>query len=357
MERKLNFNAGPAELPGEVLHELVKATSNYKRTGMSIVEIPHRGPEFSDILEESKALVRKLCGLSEQYEVLWLHGGGRMQFCMVPMNFLSNGKTAAYIDSGQWSKEAIEHARYYGAATVVSSSKDDRYDRLPDWPTELPDETAYLHITTNNTIYGTQWHNIPATTVPLIADMSSDILSREHNYHRYSMFYATAQKNLGVAGVALAVVHKSMLDKIVRPVPPIMSYKEQVRQNSVVNTANVHGIYAALLMLRWINERGIVNIERDNRKKAAMLYDLLDSSRVFKPHVTDKDHRSMMNVCFTAATPELEQQFMTLAERNNITGIAGHRTAGGFRVSIYNAITIDAVATLADLMHHFERTA
>ncbi len=354
MERKLNFNAGPAELPGEVLHELAKATHYYKKTGLSILELPHRSPEFLDIIEESKSLVRELCGISTDYEVVWLHGGGRMQFCMVPMNFLATGKTSAYLESGQWAQEALEYARYYGAATIAASSRDQAFYRLPDWPADLPAETAYLHITTNNTIHGTQWRHIPATTAPLIADMSSDILSRRHDYSRYAMFYATAQKNLGVAGVALAVIHKSMLTNIARPLPPILSYKEQVRQNSVVNTANVYGIYTALLMLRWIKEKGIDNLERDNLAKAAMLYNLLDSSKVFKPCVKEVAHRSTMNICFTAATKELERTFLQLCDRNNITGIAGHRSTGGFRVSNYNAISVDDVAVLADLMKQFD---
>lgn len=355
MEAKTNFNAGPAELPPEVLFEAAKAVRKYRNMGLSILELPHRGKEFLEIIEESKQLVRELCGIGEDYEVLWLQGGGRLQFCMIPMNFLSDKHPAGYIDSGHWSAEAAEYAGYYGKAEIVASSKESNYNQLPEWPAKLPAHLDYLHITTNNTIYGTQWHDVPETTVPLIADMSSDILSRTTNYKKYAMFYAAAQKNLGAAGVALAVIRKDMLDTIVRPVPPMLSYKAQAQENSILNTANVFGVYTSLLMLRWIKEKGVANIERDNRRKAEMLYEAIDNSRIFKAHVANKEHRSLMNVCFTAETPEAENGFLTLCEKRNIIGIKGHRMAGGFRASLYNAISTDAVERLADVMQEFER--
>lgn len=354
MEKLINFNAGPAELPGEVLYEVAKATQKYKKTGMSILELPHRGADFLDIIEESKQLVRELCGLSNDYEIVWLHGGGRMQFCMVPMNFLGDNQTAAYIDSGHWAHEAAEYAEYYGATKIIATSETDNYCRLPEWPAKIPAKHAYLHITTNNTIYGTQWHSIPSTSVPLIADMSSDIFSARHDYTQYSLFYATAQKNLGSAGVALAVIHKDLLKKVARPLPPLLSYKEQVKENSIVNTANVPGIYTSLLMLRWIKGRGIENIERDNKQKASLLYSAIDNSKLFKARVTEPSHRSLMNVCFTADSVETEANFLKLCERNSITGLKGHRLTGGFRVSLYNAITLDAVQQLVVLMKDFE---
>ncbi len=354
MERIINFNAGPAELPGEVLHEVAKATQKYKKTGMSILELPHRGQDFLDIIEESNQLVRELCGLDDNYEIVWLHGGGRMQFCMVPMNFLGDNQTAAYIDSGHWAAEAAEYSEYYGSTKIVASSKDDNYARLPEWPAKLSSKHAYLHITTNNTIYGTQWHHIPATSVPLIADMSSDIFSARRDYKQYSLFYATAQKNLGSAGVALVVIHKNLLKKTARPLPPLLSYKEQVKENSIVNTANVSGIYTSLLMLRWIKARGIDNIERENKQKADLLYSTIDSSTLFNARVTQQSHRSLMNVCFTAGAPETETAFLKLCEQNNITGLKGHRLTGGFRVSLYNAIPLDSVSQLVALMKDFE---
>jgi len=355
MEKKINFNAGPAELPGEVLHELSKATMSYRKTGLSILELPHRSTEFLAIVEESKQLVRELCHLDDNFEIVWLHGGGRMQFCMVPMNFLAAGSTAGYIESGLWAHEAAEYAGYYGNTSILASSEKDGYRSLPTFPSKVPADLSYLHFTTNNTIHGTQWHDIPSVIVPLVADMSSDILSMERDYSRYSMFYATAQKNLGVSGVALAVIRKDFLKKASRSVPPMLSYVDQVKQNSIVNTANVFGVYASLLMLRWTKQKGIANIERDNRAKAAMLYAAIDASSVFSPRVTEPQHRSLMNVCFTAAK-EHESKFLELCEKNNITGIAGHRHTGGFRVSLYNAITIDSVATLVGLMKDFENS-
>ncbi len=354
MERKINFNAGPAEIPGEVLYDVARATQKYKRTGLSILELPHRGPEFLDILEESKQLVRELCGLGDDHEIVWLHGGGRMQFCMVPMNFLGDGQTAAYIDSGHWAHEAATYAGYYGSVKVVASSEKDNHSRLPAWPAKLSPKPVYLHFTTNNTIYGTQWHDIPATQAPLIADMSSDILSARHDYSRYALFYAAAQKNLGAAGVALAVIRKDLLKKTARSLPPFLSYREQAKENSIVNTANVGGIYTSLLMLRWIKEKGIEHLETENKRKAATLYNAIDKSEVFQARVTEQAHRSLMNVCFTANSKETEHSFLQLCEQNNITGIKGHRLTGGFRVSLYNAIPYDSVQQLVALMSEFE---
>lgn len=355
MEAKINFNAGPAELPPEVLHDAANAVRRYRKMGLSILELPHRSPEFVEIIEESKALVKELCGISDEYEILWLQGGGRLQFCMVPMNFLGDKMPAGYIDSGHWSAEAVEYAQYYGEARILASSKKNNYNHLPDWPSKIPAKLAYIHVTTNNTIYGTQWHDVPETRSPLIADMSSDILSRTTDYNKYAMFYAAAQKNLGIAGITLAVVHKDMLKRIVRPIPPMLSYKEQAKENSILNTANVFGVYTALLMLRWIKEKTIPAIERENRLKAEMLYEAIDGSRAFTANIKNKDHRSLMNVCFTANTHELEKSFLALCEERSIVGIKGHRSAGGFRASLYNAISLDSVARLVSVMEDFER--
>jgi phosphoserine aminotransferase len=353
METKTNFNAGPAELPPEVLFEAAKAVRKYKNMGLSILELPHRGAEFLEIIEESKQLIRELCGIDDNYEILWLQGGGRLQFCMIPMNFLSGDAPAGYIDTGHWSAEAIEYANFYGEAKVLASSKDSNYNYLPQWP-KIPAKLSYLHITTNNTIYGTQWHDIPETKVPLIADMSSDILSRQTDYSRYALFYAAAQKNLGIAGVALAVVRKDMLNNIVRPVPPMLNYKNQAAENSILNTANVFGIYTSLLMLRWIKEKTVATIEKENNQKSSMLYNAIDDSKLFTAHVTKKEDRSLMNVTFKAGSPELEKAFLTLCEEKGIIGIKGHRSVGGFRASLYNAISLDAVERLVSVMGDFE---
>lgn len=353
MLRKINLNAGPAALPPEVLQQAADAIYEYNGTGISVLSIPHRSKEFAAIIEECNALVKELCGLGNDHEVVWLHGGGRMQFCMVPMNFLPQNGKAGYIDSGHWAEDAREYALYYGDAVMLASSKQDNYNKLPEWPSSAPAGLSYIHITTNNTVVGTQWHTIPHTDVPLIADMSSDIFSRRHDYSRYAMFYATAQKNLGVAGVAMAVIRKDMMRASARSIPPMLSYISQAEEHSVVNTANVFGVYVSLLMLRWTKEKGIDNIEKVNRQKAELLYNAIDSSSVFRPHVILKEHRSMMNVCFSATSPDAEKAFIALCEENNITGIKGHRSVGGFRVSLYNCITIEEVEKLVRLMTEF----
>ena len=355
MQTKINFNAGPAALPPEVLHEAAKAVNKYKKTGLSILELPHRGKEFAEIIAESKQLVRDLCGLDDNYEILWLHGGGRQQFFMIPMNFLPADGSAGYIDSGRWSEEAIEYATHYGDVQILASSKKDNYKHLPAWPSKIPKQLAYVHFTTNNTIYGTQWANDPESkNVPLIADMSSDIFSREHNYSKYAMFYAAVQKNIGTPGIALTVIRKDMLKKVARSLPPMLSYPAQVKEDSILNTTNVFGVYVSLLMLRWIKAKGIATIEKENKQKAKLLYDTLDNSSVFIPYVTEKADRSMTNVCFTAKNAETEKAFLALCDQNDIVGVSGHRSVGGFRVSLYNAVDVEAVEQLVRLMKGFE---
>ncbi len=356
MKRKINFNPGPATLPVSVLEQVAAAILSYEDTGISILELPHRSKAFKAIIEESKDLVRELCGIDNNYEIVWLHGGGRQQFCMVPANFLPSGATAAYIDSGYWAHEAMEYAQYYGSTQIVASSAPEQYTRLPQWPEAIPANAAFLHLTTNNTIYGTQWHHTPLSSVPVIADMSSDILSRKHDYSQYALFYAAAQKNLGTPGVALAVIHKDLLKTANKQLPPLLSYAAQVQQNSIVNTANVSGIYTALLMLRWIKNTGLYVIEADNLSKAALLYNVLDNSTIFKARVAETTHRSLMNVCFTATSKQHESALVALCEENNIVGIEGHRHTGGFRVSLYNALPLHDVALLAELIQAYERS-
>jgi len=351
----INFGAGPAALPQTVLQQAAQAVLDYNQSGLSILEIPHRGEQFDAILEESKVLVKELTGLGDDYEVLWLQGGGRMQFTMIPMNFLNDGETAAYIDSGHWAHDAMKHGEYYGKTTALTSSRDIDYVRLPEWPAAIPENTAYVHMTTNNTIYGTQWDHIPACTAPLIADMSSDIFSIKRDYSRFSMFYAVAQKNIGPAGATLVVVRRDLLAKIKRNLPPMLDYAQHVKQHSVLNTPPVFAIYTSLLTLRWIRQRGLQHLEQENDAKAALLYTELERNRCFEPVVKDINSRSRMNVVFRAADKDLEQAFLAYTAQNNITGIAGHRSVGGFRVSLYNAIGREEVQTLVLLMQQFEQ--
>ena len=349
-----NFNAGPAALPLPVLQQSAEAILNYNNTGLSILEIPHRGKLFDNILQETQQLVRELTGLGTEYEVLLMHGGGRLQFSMIPMNFLGENNTAGYIDSGYWAAEAIEYARYYGNVNVLASSKADVYNHLPEWPSSLPADLSYLHFTTNNTIFGTQWHEMPTSSVPLIADMSSDIFSTRRDYSRCAMFYAVAQKNIGPAGVTLVVIHKDMLQRQVRNLPPMLSYATHVQQHSVLNTPPVFAIYATMLTLRWIKEKGIELVEQENNTKAALLYAELERNSLLQPLVMGKD-RSTMNVCFTATDKHMEKQLVEYCLQHDITGIEGHRSAGGFRVSLYNAITIQQVQHLITILKDFEK--
>ena len=349
----INLNSGPAALPQEVLQQASEAVLDYNGTGVSVLSIPHRGKDFNAILDESKQLVRELGGLNDDYEILWMHGGGRLQFAMIPMNFLGEEQTAGYIDSGNWSADAIRHAEYYGHVQVLSSSKDDNYQHLPGWPQDVPANLAYLHITTNNTIYGTQWPNVPKVNVPLVADMSSDIFSKQVDYANCAMLYAVAQKNIGPAGATLVAMRKDMLQRISRNLPPMLNYAEHVAKKSVLNTPPVFPIYVSLLILRWTKEKGIDKIEEENKIKATLLYDEIERNPLFSSPVKKED-RSMMNVCFRALDERTEQLFLDFCEASGIVNIKGHRSVGGFRASLYNAITIEDVKYVVAVMQEFE---
>lgn len=349
----LNFDAGPASLPREVLQEASAAILDYNGSGLSILEIPHRGKLFEAILEEANTLARSLMGLGNDYEILWLQGGGRLQFSMIPMNFLDGKATAGYIESGHWASEALRNAHLYGKTNILASSKADQYTYIPDWGT-VPTDLSYLHLTTNNTIYGTQFHHFPQTEVPLIADMSSELLSRRIDYTAFSLIYAVAQKNIGPAGVTLVAIRKSMLDRQQRELPEILSYREMAKNNSLLNTPPVFAIYCSMLTLRWIHNIGLEEMERRNRQKAALLYDTIDNSKLFYG-VAQKESRSMMNACFRAHNDTHTQQLLDFAAAQGIVGIKGHRSVGGFRASMYNAISPDDVQKLVDVINTFER--
>jgi phosphoserine aminotransferase len=352
---KINFNAGPAAMPPEVLHEMAKAVKAYKKTGISILELPHRGLDFREILQECNQLVKALCALGDDYEVLWLQGGGRMQFAMLPMNYLTPDTAAAYIDSGHWANEAIAYALHYGTVKVVASSKENGYTTLPEWPKQLIGDSRYLHMTTNNTIYGTQYKEIPPITVPLVADMSSDILGVNRDYSRFDMFYAATQKNLGTPGLALVAIRKSFLEQAIHQLPPMLSYQAQIREKGILNTANVSATYVALLMLRWIKAKGLNHIIAENERKAALVYQTLLQSSLYVPYVTNANDRSIMNAVFTLTDPSKENSLSQFCSQNGIIGIEGHRSVGGFRVSLYNAIEYSSVETLCEVLREFER--
>lgn len=352
----INFGAGPAALPQELLTEASEAILNFKQSGLSILEIPHRGGKlFDELLDESKQLVLELCKLStDEYEVLWLQGGGRLQFAMVPMNFLAADSTAGYIDSGFWAHDAQEHARQYGNVLTLASTKEEHYHSLPILGEHIPNHLSYVHYTTNNTIYGTQFSSIPSCPVPLIADMSSDIFSEERDYSRFDLFYAVAQKNLGAAGVTLVVVKKNMLDKIVRSLPPILDYKQQALQHSVLNTPPVFAIYVSLLSLRWIKQKGINQLAQINSAKANLLYSEIERNCLLKA-IAHKESRSKMNVVFRTAKHETDKELIDFCRQQGIEGIAGHRTLGGLRVSLYNAISLAQVEKLVSILQQYEQ--
>jgi len=353
----INFDAGPAALPREVLQKASEAILNYNDSGLSLLELPHRGPLFEAILEEANRLALELAGLNpDLYQAVWMQGGGRLQFGMIPMNFLGNDETAGYIDSGHWAAEALKNAKLYGHTQVLGSSKADQYRYIPEWG-DIPQDLSYLHFTSNNTIYGTQFHRFPETAAPLIVDMSSELYSRRLDYSRFSLIYAVAQKNIGPAGVTLVLIRKSMPERQKRELPGILSYREMARQNSVLNTPPVFGIYCSMLTLRWIKEAGgLEAMERRNREKAELLYRTIDESNLFYGVAETKD-RSMMNVCFRAYDELHTQAFIDFARSRNIVGIKGHRSVGGLRASLYNAISIREVEHLVDALQEYEAIA
>src|SRR5579863_2409506 len=350
-----NFNAGPSILLKEVFEEASKAILNFRDTGLSILEIGHRTSLFQSVMDEAVLLAKELMKLDSDHEVLFLHGGASTQFFQVPMNLLNEGATAAYLDCGVWGKKAIKEARLFGNVEVVASSKDRNYTYIPQgYP--IPASATYFHYTTNNTIEGTQMHAIPGTSVPLVADMSSDILSRVMDFNRFGLIYAGAQKNIGAAGVNLVVVRKDLLGKVSRPLPTMMDYREHIAAGSLLNTPPVFAIYVCMLTLRWLKQQGgIPAIERINDRKAALLYDTLDSLPLSRPTVAKED-RSKMNVVFVMDDPELEKSFLAACKAAGMVGIKGHRSVGGFRVSLYNAMPLRAVEVLAELMNDFAHT-
>jgi phosphoserine aminotransferase len=349
-----NFNAGPSVLPQSVLQEASKAILNFNNSGLSILEIGHRTPLFESVMNEAISLIKELMDLDEDHEVLFMHGGATVQFMEVPMNLLNENETAAYADTGVWSTKAIKEAKLFGKVNVVCSSKESNYNFIPK-DFKVPEDSAYFHVTTNNTIYGTQWHEIPKVNMPLIADMSSDILSRKIDFNSFGLIFAGAQKNMGAAGTNLVVIDKNILGKLKRPIPAIMDYRNHIEAKSMLNTPPVFAIYVSMLTLRWLKENGgVAAMEKLNNKKSELLYDAIDNSKIFKGTVVKED-RSKMNVCFVMENAEKEKAFLDFAKQNNIYGIKGHRSVGGFRASLYNALPLSSVEYLVEKMVEFEK--
>ena len=349
-----NFNAGPSFLPQSVLQQASQAIINFNNSGLSILEIGHRTPLFESVMEEARALVKELMQLDDDHVVLFLHGGATTQFMQVPMNLLNEKETASYADTGVWSTKAIKEAKLYGNVEIVCSSKEKNYNYIPK-DFAVSNKSTYFHITTNNTIYGTQWQKIPEVSMPLIADMSSDILSRKLDFNSFDLIFAGAQKNMGAAGATLVVVNQQILGKLKRPISPIMDYQNHIQAKSMLNTPPVFAIYVSMLTLRWLKEKGGVEaIEKLNNEKAALLYQAIDNSQLFRPTAAKED-RSKMNICFVMDDPEKEKSFLEFAKQNNIYGIKGHRSVGGFRASLYNALPLSSVQYLIEKMKEFEQ--
>jgi phosphoserine aminotransferase len=350
-----NFSAGPSILPQEVFEKAAQAVINLDNSGLSILEISHRSKAFIAIMEEAKSLVLELMQLQGKgYEALFLQGGATMEFLRVPINLLAENQTAAYLDTGLWSSNAIKEAQIYGAVAVVESSKSENYTYIPK-NYSIPEDVAYFHCTSNNTIYGTQIHDFPETKVPVICDMSSDILSREIDYSYFDLIYAGAQKNMGPAGVTLIVVKKEILGNANRIIPTLLDYQKHIAAESMLNTPPVFSIYTSLLNLKWLKANGgIANIGRKNKEKADLLYAEIDRNPLFVGTVNPED-RSIMNATFLLKEASLTEKFAQICASKDISGIIGHRSVGGYRASMYNAMAIDSVQVLVDAMKELEQ--
>lgn len=353
--KKTNFNPGPSILPNEVIQNTVQAVADFQCSGLSLLEISHRSREFIAVMDEAVALFRELLSIPSGYSVLFMGGGASMQFCMVPYNFLET--KAAYLNSGVWAKKALKEARLFGEVIEVASSEADGYNYIPD-NYQVPEDVDYFHITTNNTIYGTELHADPQVGVPLVADMSSDIFSRPVDISRYDCIYGGAQKNLGPAGVTFVIVRDEALGKVHRPIPTMLDYRTHVEKGSMFNTPPVLPVYTALQNLKWLKrEGGAAEMQRRAKVRAEMLYSEIERNKLFRATVTREKDRSLMNICFVMSDEyrDLEAEFLAFASERGMVGIKGHRSVGGFRASCYNAMPIEGVRDLVLCMRDFEK--
>ena len=347
-----NFNSGPSILPPSVLEQASKAIHNFNGTGLSILEIGHRTSHFQEVLNQAIGSVKRLMDLNDSYEVLFLHGGATTQFMQVPMNLLDDNETAAYCDNGIWGSKAIKEAAMFGNVAVAASSADKIHTYIPK-NLSIPNNANYLHITTNNTVEGTQWHAYPDVSIPLIGDMSSDIFSRPTNFKQFSLIYAGAQKNMGAAGVNLIVVKKDILGKIKRKIPTIMNYQKHIEAGSLMNTPPVFAVYVSMLTLQWIEaEGGLAEMGLRAKERANLLYSTIDRLPFYKTKVAKED-RSEMNAVFFIEDENLQNLFLEECKKAGFIGVKGYRTVGGIRVSMYNALPLSSVQTMTDLMQSF----
>ena len=358
MKRVYNFNPGPATLPLEVLQEAQAEFLNFADSGMSIIEISHRSAQYEKVHNQAKADILELMNLGDDYEVLFIQGGASLQFSMIPLNFATKEKPGSYVLSGTFSSNAYKEAEILGVGEIAASTKEENFRRVPTQAElKISDNAAYLHICNNNTIYGTEFHYIPDTgNIPLFADMSSDMLSRPVDFRKFDLIYAGVQKNLGPAGVVLVVVKKSLVEQSPQNLPTMLRYETFYKKNSLYNTPPAFSIYMVGKVAAWIkNCGGLTEMQKRNSKKAELLYSVIDESNNFYRGHAQKDSRSFMNVTFRLPSEDLEKKFAQEAAENNLVGVKGHRSVGGMRASIYNAMTLEGVESLADFMKKFAK--
>lgn len=351
--KKYNFSPGPAILPRSVIEEAAEGVLNIYDSGLSILEISHRGPEVTAIMNEAESLLRALYGIPEDYSVLFLSGGASSQFFTVPMNLLKSSETAAFIDTGTWSSKAIKEAKKFGQINIIASSENQQYVYIPKIFAPIENQ-KYCHITTNNTIYGTQFHSLPQVEIPFVGDCSSDFLSKPLDISKFDVVYAGAQKNLGPAGVTVVIVKNEAAHRVERDIPTMLDYRTHISKKSTFNTPPVFPIYVSMLTMRWLKSKGGLGaIDQLNQQKAGRIYQEIDRNSLFKG-IAHPEDRSLMNVTFNSENKNHEEPFLQACNKAGISGIKGHRSVGGFRASIYNAMDIEGIEKLVAVMQDFE---
>ncbi len=354
MQKIHNFSPGPGILPRQAMEAGSKACLEFNGKGLSLLEMSHRGKDFIAVMDQSVALVKELLNVPAGYSVVFLQGGASMQFAMVPFNLLDEGESAAYLDTGTWANKALKEAKLFGNVKVVASSKDANYNFIPKGY-EIPKDARYFHVTSNNTIFGTQMQHFPESPIPVVADMSSDIFSRPVDVSKFGLIYAGAQKNMGIAGTTMVIVREDLLGKVKRKIPSMLDYKIHIAEDSMYNTPPVFAVYMAMETMKWVKQLGgVAAMQKRAEEKAQRLYKEIDENPLFKG-TTAKEDRSRMNVTFVMEKPELEEAFNKAVEAAGLSGLKGHRSVGGFRASIYNALELESIDALVAVMRDFAK--
>ncbi|MFN4083856.1 MAG: 3-phosphoserine/phosphohydroxythreonine transaminase [Bacteroidia bacterium] len=353
MSKVHNFSAGPAILPNQAIEAGIEALKNFSGTNLSILEVSHRGKEFEKVMDDARNLVKEILNLGDNYDILFLQGGASLQFDMVPYNLLDEGETAAYLNTGVWAKRAIKEAGFFGNVNVVASSEDKNFSYIPK-NYSIPDDAKYFHCTSNNTIYGTEMFEFPSCNIPLVCDMSSDIFSRPFDANKFDLIYAGAQKNMGPAGTTLVIIKKGLLGNVKRKIPTMLDYRVHIENGSMYNTPSVFAVFICMHTLQWIKSIGLEEMEKRNKAKADLLYTEIDRNPLFTGTVVPED-RSRMNVNFVLTNKDYEAEFLDFCKQRKLSGLKGHRSVGGLRASLYNALPIESVQELVNTMQEFEQ--